>query len=157
MYCSIFCCRPLFGRGFFLLHASCLRFSAFVRSLCLWRLSYPLVVLNYFVIRVILFDIVFSASFLLLKIVGPYNRSQWFVLDCSIHSSGSSGNIIRSSRGRLAVVRIHFLFVVLVFVPLIFVFVSCFFPVLFLPWTSWFRVSQTSTIFLRKRSTIAAP
>ena len=51
---------------FFLMYASCLSFSDFVRSRsrCLCRLSYPLVVLEYFVIRLILFDIVFSALFL---------------------------------------------------------------------------------------------
>jgi len=59
MYWMIFCCRPLFGRGFFvlflffLLYALCLSFSAFVRSRCLCRLSYALIVLKYFVIRFI--------------------------------------------------------------------------------------------------------
>ena len=86
MYWIIFCCRPPFGRGFFvlfrffLLYASCLSFSAFVRSLCLCLLSYPSAGLKYFVIRLILFDIVFSASFLLLKIVGRYKRKFAIIL-----------------------------------------------------------------------------
>jgi len=80
---------------------------------------------KYFVIRFILFYIVFSASFLLLKILGRYNRSQfakWFVLDCSIHFLGLLGIC-----GRLAVVRIPILFVALVFV---------FVCVVFLFWSS---------------------
>ena len=109
MYWMIFCCRPLFGRGFFVLFL--FFFTVYIVSLFFYFRSFSLsvsLVVSFCCFQVLRYPFYFvwhrfSASFLLLKIVGRYNLSQFvkcFVLVCSIKCSGSSGNMWLT-RGRI--------------------------------------------------------